>query len=186
MPSSQGRPRERIPERKRSGQPIFVSSNQWTNLLLRSFLRDIEKWFEFWVKESFDATKRSACKSSFCWIKSEPFLTKTVSSCETSKLFFYQLIIWLFCGKKEAICEWMKPFWTSIFYLQITARDDFWRQKTAQDYKFLGEASRICQRRLQLDLYPNPDSLISELMTIHQVSTCGPLWKIRSKTESGL
>jgi gliding motility-associated lipoprotein GldB len=94
-------------------------------------------------------------------------------------LFLSSLIILAFsCGKKEAICELDEAILDQDINLQITRlEDEFFGAKTAEDYKFLMEKHpEFVNEYLQLDLYPNSDSLISALLTIHQDSTMRTLY----------
>lgn len=92
-----------------------------------------------------------------------------------SKLLFFPLIflIAFACGKKEATCALDEAILNQDITLQITRlEDDFFGAKTAEDYKFLLEQyPEFVKEYLQLDLYPDQDSLISALITIHQDSS---------------
>jgi len=93
----------------------------------------------------------------------------------TSKsLFFFLISLLAFaCGKKEATCELDEAILSQDVNLKITRlEDEFFGAKTAADYKFLMEKHpEFVKEYLQLDLYPNQDSLISALFNIHQDST---------------
>jgi gliding motility-associated lipoprotein GldB len=94
-------------------------------------------------------------------------------------LFFFLILLLAFaCGKKEATCELDEAILNQEVNLKITRlEDEFFGAKTAEDYKFLMEKHpEFVKEYLQLDLYPNQDSLISELITIHQDSTMRTLY----------
>jgi gliding motility-associated lipoprotein GldB len=97
-----------------------------------------------------------------------------------SKPLFFSLISLLTfaCGKKEATCTLDEAILDQDINLQITRlEDEFFGAKTADDYKFLMEKHpEFVKEYLQLDLYPNSDSLIAELLTIHQDSTMRTLY----------
>jgi gliding motility-associated lipoprotein GldB len=98
----------------------------------------------------------------------------------TSKLLFLSslMILTFSCGKKEATCTLDEAILNQDVNLQITRlEDEFFGAKTAEDYKFLMEKHpEFVKEYLQLDLYPNPDSLIAELLTIHQDSSMKTLY----------
>jgi gliding motility-associated lipoprotein GldB len=88
------------------------------------------------------------------------------------------ILITFACGKKETTCELDEAILDQDINLQITRlEDEFFGAKTADDYKFLMEKHpEFVKEYLQLDLYPNSDSLIVELLTIHQDSTMRTLY----------
>jgi len=97
-----------------------------------------------------------------------------------SKPLFFSLISLLTfaCGKKETTCTLDEAILDQNINLQITRlEDEFFGAKTADDYKFLMEKHpEFVKEYLQLDLYPNSDSLIAELLIIHQDSTMRTLY----------
>jgi gliding motility-associated lipoprotein GldB len=96
------------------------------------------------------------------------------------KQFFLILVIVLAfaCSKKEATCDLDESTLNQNVSLQIIRlEDDFFGSKTAEDYKLLMEKHpEFVEEYLQLDLYANSDSLIAELLTIHQDSTMRTLY----------
>jgi gliding motility-associated lipoprotein GldB len=94
-------------------------------------------------------------------------------------IFLILVILFAFaCRKKEATCELDEAILNQDVSLQITRlEDEFFGAKTAEDYKLLMEKHpEFVKEYLQLDLYGSSDSLIAELLTIHQDSTMRTLY----------
>jgi len=95
------------------------------------------------------------------------------------QIFLILVIVLAFaCSKKEATCDLDESTLNQNVSLQIIRlEDDFFGSKTAEDYKLLMEKHpEFVEEYLQLDLYANSDSLIAELLTIHQDSTMRTLY----------
>jgi len=93
--------------------------------------------------------------------------------------FFLGIVLLAFaCGKKVETCELDEAILNQDIKLQVTRlEDEFFGAKTAEDFKFLMEKHpEFVKEYLQMDLYPSPDSLIAELLTIHQDSAMRVLY----------
>ncbi|PZX49314.1 gliding motility-associated lipoprotein GldB [Algoriphagus ratkowskyi] len=91
----------------------------------------------------------------------------------TRSIYFSLLLILAFaCGKKEEGCALSSEILNQDLTLKINRIDkDFFNAKNASDFNFLiEEHPEFAKEYLQVDLYPSPDSLATELLRVHQDS----------------
>lgn len=88
--------------------------------------------------------------------------------------FFLSFIMLLAfaCGKKEESCELSDEILNQGLTVKIDRLEqDFFSANTSEEFKYLLEAHpEFAKEYLHKDLYPSPDSLASELLSIHQDS----------------
>ena len=88
--------------------------------------------------------------------------------------FFLSFILLLAfaCGKKEESCELSDEILNQDLTVKIDRLEqDFFSANTSEEFKYLLEAHpEFAKEYLHKDLYPSPDSLASELLSIHQDS----------------
>ncbi len=92
-----------------------------------------------------------------------------------SRIFFFSVFIslTLACDKKEEACELDEAILAQDLNLQITRlENDFFEANTAAEFEYLLEKyPEFAQEFLDMGSYPTQDSLINELLEIHQDSS---------------
>lgn len=97
----------------------------------------------------------------------------------TRYLSFSLLLILAFaCGKKEESCELSQEILDQDLTVAVTRLEkDFFTAKSIKELNYLFEEHpEFTNEYLQMDLYPNSDSLAAELLTIHQDSSMQVLY----------
>ncbi|PZX58141.1 gliding motility lipoprotein GldB [Algoriphagus chordae] len=97
----------------------------------------------------------------------------------TRPIFFSLILILAFaCDKKEEGCELSTEILDQDLTVNITRLEkDFFTAQSTEEFKFLFEEHpEFTKEYLQMDLYPNSDSLASELLAIHQDSSMKVLY----------
>ncbi|MCE7055902.1 gliding motility lipoprotein GldB [Algoriphagus sp. AGSA1] len=91
---------------------------------------------------------------------------------------FLVLLLAFSCGKKDESCGLSSEILEQDLTIEITRLEqDFFKAKSEQDFSYLFEKHpEFAGEYLQMDLYPNPDSLAKELLAIHQDSIMRTLY----------
>ncbi|SIO00878.1 gliding motility lipoprotein GldB [Algoriphagus halophilus] len=93
-------------------------------------------------------------------------------------IYVFLLIIAFSCGKKEVACELDSEILDQDLTLEIVRlEDEFFTAESKEDFEFLLEKyPDFAEGYLGKSLYSSPDSLISELLAIHQDSAMNVLY----------
>jgi gliding motility-associated lipoprotein GldB len=93
-------------------------------------------------------------------------------------VFFFLILINFSCDKKEEICELSSEISEQDLTLEVTRLEqDFFEATTQDQFKFLLEKHpEFAKEYLQADKYVTQDSLVAELLAIHQDSSMQVLY----------
>ncbi|MDR7131547.1 gliding motility-associated lipoprotein GldB [Algoriphagus sp. 4150] len=96
----------------------------------------------------------------------------------SARYFSFLLIIAFACGKKEENCELSQEILAQDLTVTVTRLEqDFYNAQSAEEFNYLLEKHpEFTKEYLQMDLYPNSDSLAEDLLVIHQDSAMHVLY----------